>query len=52
VLPFTAAQFFDMFARYNEAVWPAPLVPMGWVRLQSPPPFAATGPEISSPQRC
>jgi hypothetical protein len=29
VLPFTAAQFFDVFARYNEAVWPAPLVAYG-----------------------
>jgi Family of unknown function (DUF6064) len=26
VLPFTAAQFFEVFARYNAAVWPAPLL--------------------------
>lgn len=25
MLPFTAAQFFDLFARYNAAVWPAPI---------------------------
>jgi len=25
-LPFTPAEFFNLFARYNEAVWPAPLV--------------------------
>lgn len=24
-LPFTAAQFFEVFRRYNEAVWPAPI---------------------------
>lgn len=24
-LPFTEAQFFDVFRRYNEAVWPAPV---------------------------
>lgn len=24
-LPFTAAQFFDVFRRYNEGVWPAQL---------------------------
>ncbi|MCF8477177.1 MAG: DUF6064 family protein [Pseudolabrys sp.] len=29
VLPFTAVQFFDVFARYNEMVWPAPLVAYG-----------------------
>jgi hypothetical protein len=26
VLPFTAEQFFEVFARYNAAVWPAPVV--------------------------
>ena len=25
-LPFTTEQFFDVFVRYHEAVWPAPLV--------------------------
>jgi len=25
-LPFSTAQFLDVFARYNEAVWPAPVV--------------------------
>ena len=29
MLPFTVAQFFDVFARYNEAVWPAPIVAYG-----------------------
>jgi hypothetical protein len=26
MMPFGSAQFLDVFARYNEAVWPAPLV--------------------------
>ena len=26
MLQFTAAQFFDVFSRYNAAVWPAPVV--------------------------
>ncbi len=26
VLPFTAPQFFDVFAHYNENVWPAPVL--------------------------
>jgi DMSO/TMAO reductase YedYZ heme-binding membrane subunit len=25
-MPFTTAQFLDVFARYNEAVWPAQLL--------------------------
>jgi len=25
MLPFSEEQFFDVFARYNEAVWPAPI---------------------------
>lgn len=25
-MPFTPAQFFDVFRQYNEAVWPAPLL--------------------------
>ena len=25
-LPFTPTQFFEVFQRYNEAVWPAPVV--------------------------
>ena len=26
MLPFTTEQFFDVFARYNAAVWPAPII--------------------------
>ena len=25
-IPFTAQQFFEVIARYNQAVWPAPLL--------------------------
>jgi len=26
MLPFTVAQFFDVFARYNDAIWPAQII--------------------------
>ena len=26
MLPFTEIQFFELFGRYNEAIWPAPLI--------------------------
>jgi hypothetical protein len=26
MLPFTETQFFDLFGRYNEAIWPAQLI--------------------------
>ena len=37
-LPMTAAQFFEIFRAYNEAVWPAPVL---WVVLSAAAVFAA-----------
>lgn len=32
-LPFSREQFYEVFARYNEAVWPAPLWLMGMAAI-------------------
>lgn len=41
-LPFSSEEFFDVFVRYNEAVWPMPIVLVGLAALAAAAAFAGT----------